>query len=42
MVVLLARKRHIGIEQRSGEGVRRLESTEPDDNASYRFFDDRV
>jgi hypothetical protein len=35
---LLARKIHSWIEQRSGEGVRRLENTEPNENATRRFF----
>jgi hypothetical protein len=34
----LARKIHSWIEQRSGEGVRRLENTEPNENATRRFF----
>ena len=34
----LARKTHNWIEQRSGEGVRRLENTEPNESATHRFF----
>jgi tetratricopeptide (TPR) repeat protein len=34
----LARKSHNLIEQRSGDGVRRLENTEPNENATRRFF----
>jgi hypothetical protein len=34
----LTRKIHSWIEQRSGEGVRRLENTEPNENATRRFF----
>ena len=33
---------HGRIEQRSGESVRRLENTEPNENATRRFFDDRL
>jgi hypothetical protein len=39
---LLARIFHRGIEQRSGERVRRLEITQPNENATHRFFDDRL
>jgi hypothetical protein len=35
---VLTRKIHSWIEQRSGEGVRRLENTEPNENATRRFF----
>jgi hypothetical protein len=38
----LARIFHNWIEQRSGEGVRRLENTEPNENATRRFFCDRL
>jgi hypothetical protein len=33
---------HKGIEQRSGERVRRLEIIEPNENATHRFFDYRL
>jgi hypothetical protein len=33
---------HRGIEQRSGERVRRLEITQPNENATHRFFDYRL
>ena len=36
--VLLARIFHRQIEQRSGESVRRLEITQPNENATHRFF----
>ena len=39
---LLARIFHTRIEQRSGEGVRRLEIIEPNDIATHRFFWDRL
>jgi ribose 1,5-bisphosphokinase PhnN len=35
---LLARIVHKGIEQRSGESVRRLEITQPNENTAHRFF----
>jgi hypothetical protein len=38
----LARIFHSGIEQRSGEGVRRLDITQPNENAHHRFFWDRL
>ena len=38
----LARIVHRGIEQRSGEGVRRLEITQPNEYATHRFFEDRL
>jgi len=38
----LARIFHRGIEQRSGERVRRLEITQPNENATHRFFDYRL
>jgi hypothetical protein len=38
----LARIFHRGVEQRSGEGVRRLVNTEPYANATHRFFNDRL
>jgi hypothetical protein len=38
----LARIFHSGIEQRSGESVRRLDITQPNENAIHRFFDDRL
>ena len=37
----LTRIFHSGIEQRSGESVRRLDITQPNENATHRFFDDR-
>jgi hypothetical protein len=39
---LLAWIFHKGIEQRSGEHVRRLEIIEPNENATHRFFDYRL
>jgi hypothetical protein len=39
---LLACIFHRGIEQRSGERVRRLEITQPNAHATHRFFDDRL
>jgi len=33
---------HRGIEQRSGERVRRLVNTEPNETATHRFFHDRL
>jgi predicted HTH transcriptional regulator len=41
-VIALARIFHRGIEQRSGERVRRLEITQPNENATHRFFDHRL
>lgn len=38
----LARIFHRGIEQRSGERVRRLEITQPNENTTHRFLDDRL
>ena len=38
----LARIFHSGIEERSGEGVRRLDITQPNENATHRFFCDRL
>ena len=38
----LTRIFHSGIEQRSGESVRRLDITQPNENAIHRFFDDRL
>ena len=38
----LARIFHREIEQRSGECVRRLEITQPNEYATHRFFDDRL
>jgi DNA-binding NtrC family response regulator len=38
----LARISHDRIEQRSGESVRRLDITQPNDNATRRFFCDRL
>jgi hypothetical protein len=38
----LARIFHIGINQRSGESVQRLEIIKPNENARHRFFDDRL
>jgi Ku protein len=40
--VRLARKSHNWIEQRSGESVRRLEITQPNESATHRFFEDRL
>jgi CheY-like chemotaxis protein len=40
--VALARISHDRIEQRSGESVRRLDITQPNDNATRRFFCDRL
>ena len=39
---MLARIFHKGIEQRSGEGVRRLDITEPNESTTRRFFYDRL
>ena len=33
---------HGGVEQRSGERVRRLVNTEPNETATHRFFEDRL
>jgi len=33
---------HRRIEQRSGEGVRRLDITQPNENATHRFFCNRL
>ena len=38
----LARIFHREIEQRSGERVRRLEITQPNEHATHRFFGDRL
>lgn len=38
----LTRKFHVKIEQRSGERVRRLENTRPNDDDTHRFFCDRL
>jgi hypothetical protein len=38
----LARIFHREIEQRSGERVRRLDITQPNENATRRFFFDRL
>jgi hypothetical protein len=38
----LTRIFHKGIEQRSGEGVRRLDITEPNESTTRRFFYDRL
>jgi hypothetical protein len=38
----LARIFHSGIEQRSGESVRRLDITQPNENATHRFLYDRL
>ena len=38
----LARKIHSGVEQRSGERVRRLEIIEPNEHINHRFFNDRL
>jgi hypothetical protein len=40
--LVLARIVHRGIEQRSGERVRRLEITQPNEHATHRFFEDRL
>lgn len=37
-LIVLAWIFHSWIEQRSGESVRRLENTEPNENATHRFF----
>jgi len=42
ILAFLARIIHRGIEQRSGERVRRLEITQPNEHATHRFFDDRL
>jgi thiosulfate reductase cytochrome b subunit len=42
VVGYLARISHDRIEQRSGESVRRLDITQPNDNATRRFFCDRL
>jgi H+-transporting ATPase len=42
LAVALARTFHRWIEQRSGEGVRRLDITQPNENATRRFFFDRL
>jgi hypothetical protein len=39
---LLARIFHRGINQRSGESVHRLDITQPNENATHRFFCDRL
>ena len=41
-LVVLARIFHGGVEQRSGERVRRLINTEPNETATHRFFEDRL
>ena len=38
----LARIFHSGIEQRSGEGVKRVDITHPNENTTHRFFCDRL
>jgi hypothetical protein len=38
----LARIFHSRVEQRSGESVRRLDITQPNENATHRFFCDRL
>ena len=38
----LTRIYHDCIEQRSGESVRRLDITQPNENATHRFFCDRL
>jgi hypothetical protein len=38
----LARIVHKGIEQRSGESVRRLEITQPNERTTHRFFGYRL
>jgi len=38
----LARIFHSEIEQRSGESVRRLDITQPNENATHRFLYDRL
>ena len=40
--VTLAAIFHGGVEQRSGERVRRLVNTEPNETATHRFFEDRL
>jgi hypothetical protein len=42
VMVTLARIFHREIEQRSGERVRRLDITQPNENATRRFFFDRL
>jgi hypothetical protein len=42
LIAVLARIFHRGIEQRSGESVRRLVNTEPNETATHRFFGDRL
>jgi hypothetical protein len=42
LLAALARISHDRIEQRSGESVRRLDITQPNDNATRRFFCDRL
>jgi hypothetical protein len=42
VIELLACIFHRGIEQRSGERVRRLEIIEPNETATHRFFEDRL
>jgi len=39
---VLARIFHSEIEQRSGESVRRLDITQPNENATHRFLYDRL
>jgi hypothetical protein len=41
-VYRLARIFHGGVEQRSGERVRRLVNIEPNETATHRFFEDRL
>ena len=39
---VLARIFHRGIEQRSGEGVKRVDITHPNENITHRFLCDRL
>jgi hypothetical protein len=41
-IIFLARIFHSEIEQRSGESVRRLDITQPNENATHRFLYDRL
>ena len=41
-LTFLARIFHSGIERRTGERVRRLVNTEPNETATHRFFEDRL
>jgi hypothetical protein len=41
-IIALARIFHRGINRRSGESVKRLDITQPNENATHRFFCDRL